>query len=114
MKSFACLRSSQPSPPRFQVGGRSAVLLRSPRQQEPLLLAVRQPSSVLQSGRRGAGARAGAGAPRASGPVVQAVLPTRTPGRHLEPPAAPVGRVRGVELKNHQGETAGQRVKKRQ
>ncbi|XP_054456286.1 uncharacterized protein znf365 isoform X2 [Anoplopoma fimbria] len=36
------------------VGGRSAVLVRSPRQQNPLLLAVRRPSSVLQTGRRGA------------------------------------------------------------
>jgi len=87
----------------------SAVLVRFPRQPETLLLllAVRRPSSVLQSGRR----RSRPGAPGAPGPVVQAVLPTRTPGRHLEPPAAPVSRVRGVRLEGlARGGGACQRV----
>lgn len=92
-----------------QVSGRSAVLLWSRRQQNSVLLPVRRTSSIFQTGRR---PRSGAGTPGAPRPVVPAVLSAWAQRRHLEPPAAPVHWVRGLDQQRETRERAvrGQNV----
>lgn len=102
LPSLVCLFMSEL---RLQVSRRSAVLVWSRWQQNSVLVPVRRTSSVLQTRRR---PRSGAGTPGAPSSVIPAVLPARTQRRHLEPSAAPVRWVRGLD---QQRKTRGRGVR---